>query len=160
MVFEIEYPVNLRRYGGIQAWDNREITDQLHENHLGQIEALAPGFRELVLASTYSTPLDNWRRNPSAIYGHELGGDVSGAQWYMGRMPNRSRIPGLYFSNGVWPGSLTHLATGYITACCVAEDLGVTQAGMVAPPSVRIRSPRISAGEEEGRPPWLRSSTQ
>lgn len=125
MVFEIEYPVNLRRYGGIKAWDNREITDQIHESHLAQIEALAPKFRDLVLASTYSTPLDNWRRNPSAIYGHELGGDVSGAQWYMGRMPNRSNIAGLYFSNGVWPGSLTHLATGYITACCVAEDLGV-----------------------------------
>jgi phytoene dehydrogenase-like protein len=125
MVFEIEYPVNLRRYGGIKAWDNREITDQLHESHRAQIEALAPGFRQLVLADSYSTPLDNWRRNPSAIYGHELGGDVSGAQWYMGRMPNRSHIPGLYFSNGVWPGSLTHLATGYITATAVAEDLGV-----------------------------------
>ncbi len=84
MAFEIENPVNLRRYGGIQAWENREITDQLDENHLGQIEALAPGFRELVLASSCSTPLDNWRRNPSAIYGHELGGDASGAQWYMG----------------------------------------------------------------------------
>jgi beta-carotene ketolase (CrtO type) len=125
MVFEIEYPVNLRRYGGIKAWDNREITDELHESHRAQIEALAPGFRQLVLADSYSTPLDNWRRNPSAIYGHELGGDVSGAQWYMGRMPNRSHIPGLYFSNGVWPGSLTHLATGYITATAVAEDLGV-----------------------------------
>jgi len=125
MVFEIEYPVNLRRYGGIKAWDNRELTDQLHQDHVGQLEALAPGFRDMVLASSYSTPLDNWRRNPSAIYGHELGGDVSGAQWYMGRMPNRSRISGLYFSNGVWPASLTHLGNGYVTAGCVAEDLGV-----------------------------------
>jgi len=40
-------------------------------------------------------------------------------------MPNRSSIPSLYFSNGVWPASLTHLGNGYVTACCVAEDLEV-----------------------------------
>ena len=125
VVFEVEYPVNLRRYGGMEAWDNREITDQLHNNHLNDLEMLAPGFRKYVLNSKYATPIDNWRRNPSAIYGHELGGDVSGAQWYQGRMPNRSNIPGLYFSQGVWPASLTHLGNGHVTAGCVAEDLGV-----------------------------------
>ena len=40
-------------------------------------------------------------------------------------MPNRSSISGLYFSQGVWPASLTHLGGGYVTACAVAEDLGV-----------------------------------
>ncbi len=123
--FEIEYPVHMRRFGGVKAWDNRELTDEIHEKHIALIEALGPGFRDLILASSYTTPLDNWRRNPSAVYGHEYGGDVSGAQWYMGRLPHRSRIPGLYFSNGVWPPSLTHLGGGYIAACCVAEDLGV-----------------------------------
>ncbi len=125
LTFEAEYPVNLRRHGGIRAWDNREISDEVHESHLAQLERLAPGARDLVVSSIYETPLDSWRRNPSAINGNELGGDVSGAQWYMGRMPNRSRIPGLYFSNGVWPAALTHLGGGYVAACCIAEDLGV-----------------------------------
>ncbi len=125
LVFEIEYPVHLRRYGGIEAWDNRELTDRIQESHIAQIERLAPGFRDHILADTYMTPLDNWRRNPSAIYGHEAAGDTCGKQWYAGRMPHRSRIPGLYFSGGVWPPSATYLAGGYIAACCVAEDLGV-----------------------------------
>ena len=40
-------------------------------------------------------------------------------------MPSRSSIPGLYFTQGVWPCSLTHLGSAYVTACAVAEDLEV-----------------------------------
>ncbi len=127
IVFEVEYPINLRRYGGVKSWDSREITDRMHEEHMRILENLAPGFTKKVLKSTYYTPIDNWRRNPSAILGHELGGDVSGAQWYQGRMPNRSSIAGLYFSQGVWPASLTHLGSGYVTACCIADDLGIRE---------------------------------
>ncbi len=125
VTYEVEYPVSLRRYGGPGAWDNRELTDRIHARHLAELEELAQGFKENLIASTYTTPLDNWRRNPSAIYGHELGGNVSGLQWYLGRMPARSRIPGLYFSQSIWPVSLTHLGNGYVTAGSVAEDLGV-----------------------------------
>ncbi|MBI2891231.1 MAG: NAD(P)/FAD-dependent oxidoreductase [Nitrospirae bacterium] len=125
VVYEVEYPMNLRRYGGIQAWDNRELTDRLHQSHMDDLGALISGFKDQLLAHTYYTPIDNWRRNPSAIYGHELGGDVSGGQWYFGRIPARSKIPGLYFSQGIWPASLTHLGNGYVAACSVAEDLGV-----------------------------------
>ncbi len=125
LVFEVEYPVDMRRYGGIKAWDNKELTDRLHNDHLDTLESLAPGIKQRVIKSTYFTPIDSWRRNPSAIYGHELGGDASGIQWYSGRMPNRSKIPGLYFSQSVWPPALTHLGSGYVTAGCVAEDLGI-----------------------------------
>ena len=125
IVFEVEYPVNLRRYGGLKAWDDRELTDRLHAAHLADLRALIDDFDGHCLASMYTTPIDNWRRNPSALYGHELGGDCSGAQWYLGRMPSRSSIPGLYFSQGVWPASLTHLGNGYVTACAMAEDLDV-----------------------------------
>ncbi len=125
IVFEMEYPVNLRRFGGKEAWDDRAITDRLHAEHKADLERLAPGISKHIVNESYSTPMDNWRRNPSAIYGHELGGDVSGGQWYLGRMPNRSDIDGLYFSQGVWPASLTHLGNAYVTAGCVAEDLGV-----------------------------------
>jgi beta-carotene ketolase (CrtO type) len=122
---EIEYPVALEAYGGFAAWDNKELTDRVHWAHADMMERLAPGFRSQIVDSCYFTPLDNWRRNASAIYGHEIGGDNSGPQWYLGRVPPRSAIPGVYFSQGIWPASLTHLGNGYVAACVVAEDLGV-----------------------------------
>jgi phytoene dehydrogenase-like protein len=125
LVYEVEYPVNLRRYGGIQAWDDRALTDRLHAKHLQDLRDMIDDFDDELVDATYFTPIDNWRRNPSAILGHELGGDVSGAQWYQGRMPNRSSIAGLYFTQGVWPCSLTHLGSAYVTACALAEDLEV-----------------------------------
>ncbi|MBC8292697.1 MAG: NAD(P)/FAD-dependent oxidoreductase [Proteobacteria bacterium] len=127
VVYEVEYPVNLRRYGGVKAWDDRELTDRLHEAHVEDLRAMIAGFDERRVADSYTTPVDNWRRNPSAVYGHELGGDCSGGQWYQGRMPSRADIEGLYFSQGVWPASLTHLGNGYVTACAMGEDLGVRQ---------------------------------
>ncbi len=122
---EIEYPVALKEYGGFSAWDNKELIDQVHWAHADMMERLAPGFRSQIVNSCYFTPLDNWRRNASAVYGHEIGGDNSGPQWYEGRMPPRSAVPGIYFSQGIWPASLTHLGNGYVAACAVAEDLGV-----------------------------------
>jgi hypothetical protein len=127
LVYEVEYPVNMRRHGGLAAWDDREITDRLHGEHLQDLRDMLDDFDAELLDSTYFTPIDNWRRNPSAILGHELGGDVSGAQWYQGRMPSRSSIAGLYFTQGVWPCSLTHLGSAYVTACAIAEDLGVRE---------------------------------
>ncbi len=125
LVYEVEYPVNMRRYGGLKAWDDREITDRLHQSHLQDLRDMLDGFDSDLIDSTYFTPIDNWRRNPSAILGHELGGDVSGSQWYQGRMPSRSTIEGLYFTQGIWPCSLTHLGSAYVTACAIAEDLEV-----------------------------------
>ncbi len=125
LVYEVEYPVNMRRHGGLPAWDRREITDRLHDEHLQDLRDMIDDFDVDLIDSMYFTPIDNWRRNPSAVLGHELGGDVSGAQWYEGRMPNRSAIPGLYFSQGVWPCSLTHLGSAYTTACAIAADLEV-----------------------------------
>jgi beta-carotene ketolase (CrtO type) len=124
---EIEYPVALEDHGGFAAWDDRELIDQVHEAHADMMERLAPGFRKQIVDSLYFTPLDNWRRNPSAIFGHEIGGDNSGTQWYRGRIPPRSSIPGIYFSQGIWPASLTHLGNGYVAASAVAEDLGVRE---------------------------------
>ena len=127
LVFEMEYPINLRRWGGMQRWDDKEFVDQIHEGHIKLLDRLIEGFRDNLVAHTYFTPMDNWRRNPSAIYGHELGGDVSGPQWYTGRIPPRSRVQGLYFSQGIWPASLTHLGNGYVAATCIVEDLGVKE---------------------------------
>ncbi len=125
LVFEMEYPINLRRYGGIKRWDDREFVNIIHNGHIELLSRLILNFKENLVSSTYFTPIDNWRRNPSAIYGHELGGDVSGPQWYTGRIPPRSKIHGLYFSQGIWPASLTHLGNGYVCAKQIAEDLGI-----------------------------------
>jgi len=127
LVFEMEYPINLRRYGGKERWDDREFVGKIHQGHVELLDRLISGFKKNLVDSMFFTPIDNWRRNPSAIYGHELGGDVSGPQWYTGRIPPRSKITGLYFSNGIWPASLTHLGSGYVAATCVAEELGIKQ---------------------------------
>jgi hypothetical protein len=37
---------------------------------------------------------------------------------------SRSFVPGLYLSNSIHPFGATHLATGYLAACEMAEDLG------------------------------------
>ena len=37
---------------------------------------------------------------------------------------SRSFLPGLYLSNSIHPYGATHLATGYLAALEVAEDLG------------------------------------
>ena len=37
---------------------------------------------------------------------------------------SRSFIPGLYLSNSIHPFGATHLASGYIAASEIAEDLG------------------------------------
>jgi beta-carotene ketolase (CrtO type) len=122
---EMEYPVSLEEFGGFGKWDDKELINEVHEAHLDMMEDLAPGFKQQVANSLYFTPLDNWRRNASALYGHEIGGDVSGKQWYTGRMPPKCEIPGIYFSQGIWPASLTHLGNGYVSACVVADELGV-----------------------------------
>ena len=152
LVYEVEYPVNLRRHGGMKAWDYRELTDRLHGVHMDDLSAMLDDFDAEVIDSMYFTPIDNWRRNPSAVYGHELGGDVSGSQWYTGRMPNRSSLPGLYFSQGVWPAALTHFGSAYNTACVVAEDLEVRkQDWWTNKPMQRFMELRSSQSSKIGR---------
>ncbi len=126
LIYEEELPPHLRREGGMQAWDG-EIRWKIHEKHVELIEELAPGFKELILAREVHTPLDNWRKNPSAIFGQQLGGDCKGDQSYLGRLPYRMPIAGLYQIGSTWPTGVTHLATGYNCACIVAEDLGIRE---------------------------------
>lgn len=125
--FEEEYPVNLRREGGVKRWDDDEFKGRLHEIHTEMLETLAPGFKDLIIDEDFATCLDNWRKNSSAVFGHELGGDVSGDQWIFSRMPHRMPIKNLYMSQSTWPIGLSNLASGYVAACVVAEDLGVRE---------------------------------
>lgn len=123
--FEVEHPVMLRRWGGVERWDDRDFCRQLHDINIQVLEDLMPGFRDLIVDDIYATPLDNWRRNPSATYGHEHGGDPSGDQWYMDSMPHRFPIRHLYCSQSAWPRGTTALQSGFVAACVVGTDLGV-----------------------------------
>jgi hypothetical protein len=46
---------------------------------------------------------------------------------------SRSFLPGLYLSNSIHPYGATHLATGYLAAVEVAEDLGCRDAEWRSP---------------------------
>ena len=123
--FEVEYPPWLRRYGGLKQWNDRKFTDEIHRQHTEIMEELAPGFKELIIDSKYMSPMDYWRKNASAVLGHETGGGVHRTQGYLGRMPVRAPIPNLYFCQSTWPHGHSGLYVGHNTATVVAEDLGV-----------------------------------
>lgn len=98
-----------------------------------RIAALDP--RVEIRSLDLTTPLDYWRMNPAARHGNPVGGDFSEGQWLGERLPYRTRVPGLYASNSVWPTSMSWMAPGYNAACAVAEDLGVRdQPWWTAPP--------------------------
>ena len=83
-----------------------------------------------------NTPLDQERGNPSAVRGNMIGGSAIPEQFGQNRpLPgvvengvSRSFFPGLYLSNSIHPYGATHLATGYLAAVEVAEDLGCRDA--------------------------------
>ncbi len=106
-----------------ERWDDEK--DSMLKNRTEFMERLAPGFEGQILETSNSTPLDIWRLNSAAIYGNSIGGSLTADQWMLGRMPYRMPVEGLYCCNGVWPGSLTTMATGYNAACVVAEDMGI-----------------------------------
>jgi phytoene dehydrogenase-like protein len=126
-VFRMEevLPFNgFRRQGfGPEYWD--EVKWEMMKKRTEQFDRLAPGFKANLIDEMYLTPVDIWRYNPSAIEGNAVGGGFSTDQWYLGRMPYRTPIRGLYMSAGNWPFALSHCMIGYIAACAIAEDMGI-----------------------------------
>ena len=119
-----------RRLDGWDAW--RELAAPLADAMTERFEQYAPGFKDLIIERHINTPLDQENSNPSAIRGNMIGGSAIPEQYGQNRpLPGiiargaaRSFIPGLYLSNSIHPYGATHLATGYIAATEVAEDLG------------------------------------
>jgi beta-carotene ketolase (CrtO type) len=114
--------------GGAKAWD--EIRDIVGVEITDRIDEFASGFRRSIVSSVSYSPLEIYRRNPSAIHANFCGGNLKLGQLYLDRpFPGcgapRTPIENLYISNSIWPQSGSHLPTGYIAACVVAEDLGV-----------------------------------
>ena len=123
----VNVPYSLKGRGPL-GWEEekRRLADKVTE----RIEEYAPGFRKSVISAVPYSPLDIFRRNPSAIEGNFAGGNPKIGQFYLDRpfegcRAPRTPIKKLYISNSIWPFSGTHLTTGYIAACVVAEDLGV-----------------------------------
>ncbi len=116
-------PFDIRSEGGPASWD--DLREELMEKRNETMDALAPGFKDLILQHLFYTPLDLWRYNPTGVGGNVLGGDFSEDQWILGRMPYRMPIKKMYTCVGNWPLSLSLMAPGYNCACLVAQDLGI-----------------------------------
>ena len=123
-----------RALRGWDAWG--ELAEPLADAITARLEQYAPGFTDLVLEHHTNTPLDQERNNPSAIRGNMIGGSAMPAQSGANRpLPGiitagvaRSFVPGLYLSNSTYPYGATHLASGYLAALEVAEDMGCRDA--------------------------------
>ncbi len=132
----VDVPPHPRRWrgqtikGGIDAWP--EIAPAMLDACTDRLEEFAPGFKDLIVEQFHMTPLDQVRNNPSSVTGSIIGGSVTPDQFYMNRpVPGvitsgaaRTFIPGLYLSQSIHPVGASWLATGYLAACDIAEDMG------------------------------------
>jgi phytoene dehydrogenase-like protein len=109
---------------GMEWWDeNRRRI--IKECFIDKLEVMAPGLKDKIYEIHLETPYDIWRENPIGMPTHIVGGDFTDDQWYLGRMPYKMPIEGLYCCNSVWPCPASWGATGYIVASVVATDLGI-----------------------------------
>lgn len=135
----ISVPPRPRRWrgaslGGWEAWP--DLADPLAEAVTDRLEQYAPGFRDLIVERHVMTPMQQEMNNPSAIRGNMIGGSAIPEQFAESRpLPgiitrgaSRSFVPNLYLSNSIHPYGATHLASGYLAAAEVAEDLGCRDA--------------------------------
>ena len=115
----------------IKVWDN--LKNEVAQKLIDLFEEYAPGFKRKILDVFIYTPLDVWRNNRSAVKGNWCGGSMLPDQFFTNRpLPGiirngatRTFIKNLYLSNSVHPFGATWLASGYLSASEVAEDLGI-----------------------------------
>jgi phytoene dehydrogenase-like protein len=125
-----DVPYDLRREGGPEKWD--DIREEYGDKVEDLLAEYAPNVKEVKLMRYINTPLDIYRRNPSAIKGGFFGGEVTPSQYWDTRpFPGcgapRTPIHKLYISNSIWPPGGTFLTAGSVAAETVAEDLGVRE---------------------------------
>lgn len=128
-------PPNPRSWRGerIGGWDDWPvIAEPLADAMTEAFDGQAPGFKDLVLERHTMTPMHQEMNNPSAVRGNMIGGSAIPEQYAENRpLPgiitrgaSRTFVPQLYMSNSIHPYGATHLASGYLAAVEVAEDLG------------------------------------
>jgi len=121
------------KLNGFSDWDN--IKEKLADQMTDTYDSYAPGFKKLIKDRIVYSPLDQYRNNPSAVMGNWAGGSLTDDQFYEKRPVagvitsdgTRTFIKNLYISNSVHFFSNSSLASGYIAACDVAEDMDVRQ---------------------------------
>lgn len=124
-----DVPYDIWHLGGPHAWDN--IREEYGDKHEAVVREYIGNITSAKIARYTQSPLDNYRKNPSALKGGWCGGPGNSVQQYYHRRPfigcgaPRSPIDHLYLSNSIHPIGVTHLGSGYNAACTVAEDLGV-----------------------------------
>ncbi|MFI5450413.1 MAG: phytoene desaturase family protein, partial [Candidatus Bathyarchaeia archaeon] len=128
--FWSDVPFSLRKSGGSDGWD--DVTSEIVEKVADMVEEYSPGFKKTIKYKVGISPLDVYRKNPSAISGQVSGGVPKPGQLYfdrpfLGCNAPRTPIKNLYLSNGTWPFGNTNLASGYIAACEVIKDLGIAR---------------------------------
>jgi phytoene dehydrogenase-like protein len=120
-----------KRLNGWQDWPR--IAEALADELTDGFEKYAPGFKDLVLERFVMTPADQERNNPSAVRGNWFGGSMLPEQSFSNRpvrgliregSASRTFVPNLYLSNSIHPGGMTWLASGYVAATEVAQDMG------------------------------------
>jgi len=105
---------------------------------IAQIERFAPGFRDVILATTSSTAMDVQHSNPNYIGGDISAGEVSLPQLL--RRPTlwepwRTPMPGIYLcSAATSPGPGVHGQSGWNAArSALRHEFGITAAPNLAP---------------------------
>jgi phytoene dehydrogenase-like protein len=93
-----------------------------------QVERFAPGFRDVILGSTATTPTRLERNNPNDVGGDILGGAVTLGQLVkrpvVSRTPWRTPVPGLYLcSSSTPPGPAVHGMCGWHAARLALSDM-------------------------------------
>ena len=96
--------------GQIHTTDWDEAKEDVADRVVDIIEAMAPGFRETILARTTLSPLDLERNNPNLVGGDSVGGSHHVAQNFLfrpwlGGSTYTTDVEGLYLVGaGIWPG--------------------------------------------------------
>lgn len=124
----VDVPYDLRKLGGPETWDD------IREDYGDKVEDLlneyTPNLKRAKVARHCLTPIDYYRKNPSAVKGNTIGivTNIIQNTAFMSPFPGcgapRTPIAKLYISNSIGQGA-THLGNGYMAACTAAEDLGV-----------------------------------
>jgi len=135
----VSVPPRPRRWRGepLDGWDAWPgLAEPFADAVTERMDRYAPGFSDLIVERHVMTPRQQEMNNPSAVRGNMIGGSAIPEQFAESRpLPgvitrgaSRSFVPNLYLSNSIHPYGATHLASGYIAATEVAEDLGCRDA--------------------------------